>query len=128
MDIEAASPGGVEHGGGQNKAIGGDHGRVEIESGERLLCRRIGSQPGGGSHRNPEPLGRDVNRAEANRLAPARRAGLLAIDGGDLVPGLMKRQQRRDGEIRTAHESEAHQAHCGPRLRASAASPWLAAA
>ncbi len=101
--------GGVEHGLWQDQAVGGDHGGIEVEGGEGLMFGGVALQPGGGADGQAEGVGGDVHRAFAHGLAAAGGAGGLTVDRGDIVAAFVQGAQRGDGEIRTAHEREAHQ-------------------
>ena len=92
----------------QDEAVGGDHGGVEVEGSEIRLRGQVGAQADGGADWKGEFVRRDVDGTATDNLAPAGRTCGLAVDGGDGVAGLMQCPQRRDGEVRTAHEGDAH--------------------
>jgi len=60
------------------------------------------------AHRDAEGLGALLDGRRAQRLATARGAGRLTIDGGELVTGGDQRVERRNGEIGGSHEGDAH--------------------
>ena len=111
MDVEAAEPRRGQDRRRQDQAVGDDHGRIETESGEvRLLCRDLSATPEC-APAMPRSSGNGVDRRRPRSLAAAGRARRLGVDGSDLVAGIDERAQRRDGEVRRAHEGEAQAGH-----------------
>ena len=113
---------------GQDQPIGRHHGGIQLECGECRLRRRIGAQPRRRAHRQTQLLRRDVHRAAAHCMAASGGPRRLAIDRGDVVPGRVQRPQGGHGEIRAAHEGEAHGALRRLLVALLAHAPWPGAA
>ena len=60
------------------------------------------------AHRQAQRLGPACTGLGRGPLAAARRAGRLAVDRGDLVPGRDQRVERRHREIGCSHEDQPH--------------------
>ena len=108
MDVQASAAGGGQHRFGQDQAVGGDDGGVQLEGGERPVFGGVLAQPCGGTHRKGQVIGRDVDGAALDGVAPAGGTGRLAVDRRDRVAGRVQRLQSGNREIRAAHEGEAH--------------------
>ena len=108
MDIQAAKPGRVEHRGGQDQPIGGDDGDIQVQGREGGVRVGVGAQAGRSANRDAQVVRRHVHGAAAHGLPATGRAGRLAVNRRDLVPGGVQGAQRRYGEIGAAHEGDAH--------------------
>ena len=91
MDVEAAAGGGCEHGFGQDEAVSGDDRGMEAQRAEAVMLGLVPAQPGRRVDRKAEPFRFCLDGAGSHRLPAARRAGRLAVDGGDLVSGAVQR-------------------------------------
>ena len=86
--------------------------RRHRERGPRTLsARRYRRATGRRCDDEPELLGRRLHWARPGGVAATGRARRLAIHRRDLVAGPVQRQQRRHGEVRTAHEGQTHFAY-----------------
>ena len=99
VDVEASFGRRVQNGLRQDQAIGDDNGDVGVQRGKSLLLF-CALQRNRVAHLQRQRLGPGVHRRWAQLLAPARRARRLAIDGGNLVPGLDQSLQHRHREGR----------------------------
>ncbi len=106
MDIEAAASWDGEKIGGEDQAVGDDDRGVEIEAGEMGEFGLVVAQAGGGAERKAEASGGAVDRGEGELVAAAGGFGGLAIDGFDVVAGLVEGFEGGDGEVGRAHEGE----------------------
>ena len=108
MDVERPDGRDVQHGLGQNEAVGGDDQRVGAEPGERgavgfvLEVERL-------EDRNAELLRQHLDGGRLELVpAPGGAVG-LAIGGDDLAAGPCRHMsEHRGGEIRRPHEYDAH--------------------
>ena len=94
MDVDAAEPGRIEDGVGQNKAVGGDHGGIGAQRRDRGLL--VGAlQTHRRAHVQAPLLGAYLHRRRPEPLAAPGPPGRLAIDGGNVVAGIDEGVQDR---------------------------------
>ena len=110
MNIDAAEPGRIKDGVGQDKAIGGNHGGVSVQGGEGGLFARALQ-----AHRCPHiqapRLGTRLHRRRPEPLAAPGAPGRLAIDSNDVVAGVYKGIQGRHRKVGRSHENQAQRNH-----------------
>ena len=107
MNVEAAEPRCIENRLWQDQPIGGDHSDIEIERGEGCLFLGV-LERNRVADRNSEGLGALLDQCRLQCLTAAGWPRRLAISGYHVVAGGDQRFERRDGEIGSTHESNAH--------------------
>ena len=107
VDIETALLRCVENRLRQDQPISHDNRHIRAQR-SKLRLRLFAFERHRIAHLKTERLGPRMNRCRALFLAASRRAGRLAIDGGNLMPRLHKRIQNRNGELGRAHENDPH--------------------
>ncbi len=108
VDIQAAAPRRLQHRRRQDQAVGRHHRRIQPKRRKRRLGRCIAAQPRLRAHLQPQFVRGTMHGAALHCLPAAGRPRRLAIHRSDRMPRLDQRPQRRDGEIRAAHEGQAH--------------------
>jgi hypothetical protein len=107
VDVETSEARNPEEFGRQNLAIGGDDDHVGRISGDRLV--EIGpANLFRLENRQSFALRQFLDRRRANLLASARRSVGLCHNADDLVGGLAKPVERRNGKIGRSHENDLH--------------------
>ena len=107
MDVETAPPRSSQNRLGQDQAVSGDHGGVDIERGEGGLLGRV-PQRRRRPHLDLLRLGPALDGGGGRRLAAPGRPRRLGVDRGDVVAGVDQRVERRHREFGGSHEGEAH--------------------
>ncbi len=118
MKIEAAETRRIEDWFGKQQSVSHHHRGIEIEGGKGALLG-FAFQRNGIADFDVVRLGKFGDGGNFARQPSAFGAWGLGVDGCDLVALCDQRAKRGHGEIRRAHEGEAH----NPTLRLSAV--WL---
>ena len=106
MDVDASQFWSFQDGGGQEQAVGSDHGDIKCQIMEGCLFGRIAK----GQWRSDveAQFQRAVMHRRAPFLAPAPgRSGRLAVNSNDVVTCLGQRIECRNRKRRSTHESKA---------------------
>jgi hypothetical protein len=109
MEVEAPVRRDVEDGLREYEAVGDHHAGIDIESPELLRglgrFQRMRREDG-----YPEPICGQMNGRLPLRHTASGRAGWLCVHGHDLMSLSDDLGKGRDGELRRAEESQAHDA------------------
>ena len=91
MDVQTAEAWSVQRRLGQDQAVGGGDGGIEIERVEGALRLQIAAKAGRCTDGQSQIIGRDVDWATADRLTSAGRSSWLTIDRRDVMAIPMER-------------------------------------
>lgn len=108
MDIQAAEARRLQHRLWQDQAVRCHNTGIQSQRSKISLRCRLAPQPGRDTHGKVQGIRLQMNGATPERLSASGGPGRLAVYGGNVVPGLMKGHQSRDGEVRGAHERDPH--------------------
>ena len=107
MQVDAAIPGGLEHAGGQDAPIGHHHDQFR---GQRLDVGILAAVPqGAGLEDRCAVLQRHfLDRGCGEHLLAAHRLVAAGVYAADVMPGGIQSLQALGGNVRCAHEQNAH--------------------